>query len=419
MASAEAGEGPKAARVADASTTLARLASPALMVVRRWAARGASPNPARTVVPAESPNTVIAYHIGSLGDAIVTMPALAVVRRRYASARLVLLSNAHRHGRAPVAARTVLEGSGLVDHFMTYEGDARPRDLPAMIVRLVRDVRRLRPSVAVYLAPSERPARAITRDRLFFRLCGVREWIGFHEIPRGDLSPRDADGRPGPVPREAVRKLARLAKDGLAAAADALTPPFFHWTPEETAAARRWLDPRRVPGRALVAVCATSNMSCKIWPADRFIDIGRRLIAQADVDLLVVGGAGDREIGDRLIAGWGRGLNSAGVFPFREAGALLGQCDLHLGLDAGSTHLAAAAGVRCVVVASDRDYPGQWDPLGTGHIIVRHRVACGGCLAVDCPVPGHPCIADLTAGDVWRAIEAGGVMAHRSRGGEA
>ena len=346
------------------------------------------------------------------------MPALAIVRRQYPLARIVLLSNAQRHGRAPVAARTVLEGAGLVDRFLTYDADLPRRDLPAMAVRLVREVRQLRPSVAVYLAPSERPARAIARDRFFFRLCGVREWIGFREIPRADLYPRDAGGRPGPVPHEAARKVARLVQDGLAAPADALTPPFFQWTPAETDAVRRWLDPQRVAGRTLIAVCPTSNMSCKIWPLDRFVEIGRRLIDHADVDLIVVGGLGDRQPGDRLIAEWGRGINSAGVFGFREAGALVGQCDLHVGLDAGSTHLAAAAGVRCVVIASDRDYPGQWDPLGIGHIIVRKRVACGGCYAVDCPTPGHPCIAGLSADDVWNAIVAGRVLAQRSPGGE-
>lgn len=203
---------------------------------------------------AERPETVIAYHIGSLGDAIVTMPALAAVRRAYPSAQLVLLSNAYRHGRAPVAARTVLEGSGLVDTFLSYDADLAPRQLPAMLARLVRDVRRLRPTMAVYLAPSERPARAIARDRFFFRLCGVRQWMGFHEIPHADLYPRDAAGRPAPVTHEAARKVARLAQDGLPVAPDALVPPFFHWTADEIAAARRWLDPQRTPDRLLVAV---------------------------------------------------------------------------------------------------------------------------------------------------------------------
>jgi hypothetical protein len=45
--------------------------------------------------------------------------------------------------------------------------------------------------------------------------------------------------------------------------------------------------------------------------------------------------------------------------------------------------------------------------LGDHHIILRHRVPCGGCrlIADPCPVLGHPCIEGISVDVVWGAIQ--------------
>ena len=136
---------------------------------------------------------------------------------------------------------------------------------------------------------------------------------------------------------------------------------------------------------------------------ERFEEIGRRLIAQG-IEPMVIGGPVERAMGDRLLAAWGRGINAAGQFSVMGSAALLNQCRFLVGLDTGTTHLAAALGVPCVALYADRDPPGQWEPLGEGHILLRHPVPCGGCRVKECPVPNHPCMTGISTEQVWAAI---------------
>jgi ADP-heptose:LPS heptosyltransferase len=265
--------------------------------------------------------------------------------------------------------------------------------------------------VAVYLAPSDRAGWAVWRDRVFFRLCGARRLVGFRLVPEAASPPRDSSGRMLPVTHEAHRKIRRLQEDGVGIGGQlaALAMPLLTWTTEEEAAATSWLDANRRDDRPIVAVAPTTNMLAKVWPVERFVQIGRRLAA-AGCELAFFGGPGDRALGDRLTSAWGRGLNTAGALDVRTSGALLSHCAWHLGLDSGSTHLAAAAGLRCVSISSDVLPPGQWDPLGAGHVVVRHPVACGGCLQQTCPVADHPCMSEIGVDEVWQAIRAAGLV---------
>ncbi len=146
-----------------------------------------------------------------------------------------------------------------------------------------------------------------------------------------------------------------------------------------------------------------SNWSSKNWPLDRFLDVGRRADAQG-IDVVGVGGARDRAEFDRLSASWGFGINACG-HPPRITAALLAQCQAFVGVDSGPAHLAASMGTPCVVASWAGLARGQWDPIGPGHVVVRLSVPCEGCRATECPTPGHPCMADLSADMIWHALE--------------
>jgi ADP-heptose:LPS heptosyltransferase len=85
--------------------------------------------------------------------------------------------------------------------------------------------------------------------------------------------------------------------------------------------------------------------------------------------------------------------------------AVLAECQAFVGVDSGSAHLAASVGTPCVVATWAGLARGQWDPIGTQHVVVRLTVPCEGCRAEHCQVPGHPCMEDLSAESIWRALE--------------
>ena len=78
-----------------------------------------------------------------------------------------------------------------------------------------------------------------------------------------------------------------------------------------------------------------------------------------------------------------------------------------VGLDTGTTHLAAAQGVPCVALYGCREEPGLFYTLGVGHTILRHSVPCAGCRLImqPCPVAGHPCMTGISVDAAWDAVE--------------
>jgi len=331
------------------------------------------------------------------------VPAYRAIRRHFGpDSRVQVLHNAPLEGRA--SPHQVLDGSGLVDDAVTFQQHGG-RGTWKTQAEVWAKLRRIKPDVVAYLAPGERSSKQVARDRLFFRLCGVRTLLGFHACAPSIFRARDAAGHPASIPQEAVLRVERLERDGITKdrAAD-FAVPLLRVPVSDQEKAWQWLAERGGSGQRLAAICPGANQPANFWPLDRFEEIGRRLPSLDGILPVVIGGPAEREMGNRLLAAWGRGINAAGEFSVMGSAALLSQCRFLVGLDTGTTHLAAAFGVPCVVVSGERNPPGQWQPLGEGHLVLRHPVPCAACGHRVCPLPNHPCMTGLTVEQVWDAI---------------
>jgi ADP-heptose:LPS heptosyltransferase len=350
---------------------------------------------------------ILIYAIGSLGDTIVSVPALRAVRAHFgSSAHIYLLHDLQDANR--VTPETVLANTGLVDVFLNYSFETSFRRRIQTAVVLLARLRHMHFQTVVSLLPSERSERSLRRDRFFFSLCGIRRQIGFEVIPDSVIHPRTPQGSLGRTRHESQFRLERLKTTGiLTDQAHILSVPLLNITSAEASGARQWLAAqRRHPGRTLVAIGPGCKQPAHLWPLENFSDLGRRLISLGGFELVVVGGPSERNDADRLLNDWGQGISCAGRFSVTGSAAILQQCKLLVGLDTGSTHLAAAVGTPCIVIQGARSSPGQWDPLGPDHLVIRKQVPCEGCSQFRCPKPDHPCMKNTTVDEVWAAVES-------------
>ncbi len=114
---------------------------------------------------------VLIYRLGSLGDTVVALPSYHLLARTFPDAERVLLTNFPVNAKAPATA-AVLGDSGLVHRYMRYTVGTRKI---GELLKLIWEIRRFKPDVLVYMMDL-RSFENIRRDRMFFRLAGIR-WI--------------------------------------------------------------------------------------------------------------------------------------------------------------------------------------------------------------------------------------------------
>jgi ADP-heptose:LPS heptosyltransferase len=283
------------------------------------------------------------------------------------------------------------------------------RDLRRTLALILR-LRGMAFGAAVYVGNPTFSRRRFARWRCLMRAGAVPNRIGFR--PRVMAAGRAMPGhfpaapQPGLQRSQAAARLDNLAEDGIDVSVESgLSFPLLTLSPARRSEAKLWLGRRRCwPERALVAICPGAASPANIWPIERFAEIGRRLIQTNRFELVVTGGPNEASLGRRLAEAWGRGVNAAGQLPVLGSAGILNECRFLIGLDTGTTHLAAALGVPCVDIQGGRMPPGSWDSPGLGHIIVRHPVNCVGCRLTSCIISEHPCMQGLTVEAVWRAV---------------
>ncbi len=344
---------------------------------------------------------ILVYRLGHLGDTLIALPALQAIRKTFPEASIVLLSNVQ--SLADLVSPSQVIPPGLVDEWLTYESNdvgGSGIDLARLWVRL----RRKRFDTLVYLAPRIRGARNIRRDLLFFKSAGMRRVIG--ELGFQSLPSRDSEGHLPAVAHEADHLLQRLSLSGIRVPAAGDARIDLALTEDEHQHADSWLR-QHAPGqpatKSLVGFGPGSKWPSKIWPEERFVELGQKLIQARNVFPIVFGGPEDRERGERLLRAWGRGANAAGALPVRHAAAALARCELYVGNDTGTMHLSAAVGTPCVAIMTALDWPGHWNPYGEGHTVLRRSVPCEGCLLRVCVKEGMRCLKEIGVAEVLEA----------------
>jgi heptosyltransferase III len=343
---------------------------------------------------------ILLFRLGHLGDTLIALPALHSIRSSFPQAKISLLSNLYPSSER-IAPEQVLP-KGLVDDWITYESsDAGAR--PYEMIRLLFVLRRQKFDTLIYLAPRIRPPRDVRRDLFFFRMAGITDVLGHSGF---EPLPLAADAALPEVVQEADHLLRRLSLSGIAVPESGQGKMDLEITESEHRQLAAWLAKRVSTDdqSQLVAIGPGSKWPSKVWPEERFVEIGHRLISRGLLPL-VFGGAEDGELGTRLIEAWGRGINAAGGLSIRLAAAALSRCHFYVGNDTGTMHLAAAVKTKCIAIMSALDWPGHWNPYGPGHVVIRRSVPCEGCLLKVCETEDMRCLREISTDDVWSACE--------------
>ena len=151
----------------------------------------------------------------------------------------------------------------------------------------------------------------------------------------------------------------------------------------------------------LLVVHPGASVPARSWAPERH----RAAVAALRADgwrVLVTGGAGERDL-TAFVADGADDLG--GRTSLAELAALLARCAAAITGNTGPAHLAAAVGTPVVSLYAPTVPPVRWRPWGVPHVLLGDlAIACAGCRASHCPLPGHPCLDHVTPADVVDAL---------------
>ncbi len=335
-----------------------------------------------------SGRTVLVARLDSVGDVLVQGPLVRAVAA--GADRVVFLA-----GPAGAEAARLLPG---VDEVWTWAcpwilGDPPPvgaDDLAALTER----VRALAPDEAVVSTSFHQSPLPLA---LVLRTAGVPRISAISvDYPGSLLDVRHRVDDDLPEPERAL-SLARAAGFDLPAGDDGRLavhrplPPVAHEPG----------GPDLSPGYTVLHPGA--SVPARAWPAARCAEAVEAL-ADAGHRVLVTGGPGERAL-TAAVAGT-RGTDLGGALSLAELAAVLDGAAAVVVGNTGPAHLAAAVGTPVVSLFSPVVPAARWAPYGVPTVLLGDQDApCRLTRARECPVPGHPCLASVTAADVVAAVE--------------
>ncbi len=356
------------------------------------------PQPTADLLRWSQVQRVLIYRLGSLGDTVVALPCLHHIARTFPNAERRLLSNIPVNAKAAAAA-AILGDSGLIHDYIDYPvGMRKPREVLA--VRAA--IRNFRPQALIYLS-SLRGYRTAQRDKIFFRLCGIRELIGFPDSKQ-DCLRKELPGS-GDLEPEAVRLAQSIHSLGLVQLDD---PSNWDLSLGPTEINRADKLVATLGTGPVLAVGVGTKMQANDWGEVNWTVLLARMASQLpDHKLLLLGAAEEAAVSERIATAWrGRSLNLCGSTSPRESAAVMRSATLFLGHDSGPMHLAAAMGVPCVAIFAARNLPRVWFPHGTRHRVIYHRTDCAGCGLETCIEQRKKCILSISVEEALAAVIA-------------
>lgn len=337
---------------------------------------------------------VLVARLDNMGDVLLSGPAVRAVAAR--ASKVTFLA-----GPRGVAAARLLPG---VDEVMVFsagwiDADRRPVDR-ASTMALADDLAARRVDQAVILTSFHQSPLPLA---LLARLAGIPVTAATSVDYPGSLL--DVRHLPDEDVHEVERSLSLVATLGYRLPTG--DPGRLAVTLPEAP------SPPAVTASSYVVVHPGATVPARTWAPERHAQLVTALATRGHQ--VVVTGASDEKALTAQVAT----TPLKGQDPGRPAPTDLGGSTSLVGLaqvlagaqvmvagNTGPAHLAAAVGTPVVSLFAPTVPASRWRPWGVPHqVLGDQEVACAGCRARVCPIPGHPCLGTVTIEEVVDAVE--------------
>ena len=335
----------------------------------------------------DSIQKILIRSVNWIGDAVMTTPAISVIREQFPHAKITILAN-------KMVSQLFLHHPGI-DNIITFDRQGKHHGVAGRL-RLAAELRKHAFDLAIILPNSFDSALVPWLARIPARIgkCSDGRTLllnGRYHVPK-DRTPC----------HEVEYYLNLMEYFGITGER---TPLHLSITPTEENDASVLLTKHGIQANDFVLGInpGASYGSAKRWYPDRFAQVARRLAEQWSAKVVIFGGPGEAaisaDINHRLD---GSALNLADKTTVRELMALINRCNFFITNDSGPMHIAAAFDVPLVAIFGPTDHTGT-SPYNSRSVVVRdNTVECAPCKLRECPTD-HRCMTAVSEESVVKA----------------
>jgi heptosyltransferase-2 len=329
---------------------------------------------------------ILIRSVNWIGDAVMTTPAIGVIREYFPQAEITILAN-------PLVSQ-VFTNDIRVDRIITFYQNGINKGIIGRI-RLAAELRKHSFDLAIILPNSFDSASVPWLAGIPVRLgksSDGRWWM---------LTKRYHADKSAPVRHEVEYYIELIRSFGITGSK--AEPQLFLSTEEESEAANLMEKHGIRHDDFVIGVNPGATYgSAKRWYPDRFAEVARILAADWSAKVVIFGGPDEIDIAaDIALRLDGKILNVAGKTTVRELMSLIKRCNFFITNDSGPMHIAAALQVPMVAIFGSTDHA-TTSPFTDKAVIVRKDTDCAPCKLRECPTD-HRCMTAVTTAEVVAA----------------
>lgn len=336
-------------------------------------------------LPREGINNILIRGTNWIGDAILTLPAMASIRATYPHAHIAVLVK-------PWVA-DIYKLFSAVDEVIIYEDKY---DTPAGVFRLASMLKNRNFDAAILLQNAIEAAIIAFMARIPLR-------AGYDSDARGLLLTHSVKRT------KEIRKVHQIEYYlEMVKALGCVSVDREMWLPTKiNLHDARSIVKKYMPetNKSIIGIAPGATYGpAKRWFPDRFAAVADKLSESFPMQGIILGSKADWETAEEVRkAARTKLINLAGKTNLLEAIYLISQCRLFLSNDSGLMHIAGALNIPTVAIFGSTN-PITTSPAGNSFTIVRKDVSCSPCMKETCPTDFR-CMKLISVENVFAAAQ--------------
>ena len=333
----------------------------------------------------EAVKSILVVSSTAIGDTLLSTPAIRAVRERYLNARITAHFN--------VQNMELFAGNPHIDKVIPYYGGYRKFWRTILAFRkerfdlaLIFHGNEPQATPMAYLGGARFIVKLPNRSQFSFLLSNREKILGWEDFGHAIEQRLQVAGLAG----------CNSSNERMEVVIDPAGDRFV----DEFLSARGWDTDVRIIGLQTGA----STIS-RMWFADRFIELGKRLVASCpDIRIVLTGSPKEKDYCEAIAAGIGPlALVAAGEIPLRFMPSLLKRFTSLVTGDTGTMHLAISVGtpVTALFAVADPRKSGPYYDLDKHYVIKKERT-CEPCVSKKCTY--QKCMEQITVDEVFVAV---------------